>query len=264
MMQHGIWQGLAICETVAKPVARSITSFFFYLLEISFENFLEKSSGRSNVFIISKYQSSLSNKFYDKNQTLQAEAISNTVRIDCGQFCSNSSLWLITSAIKCNRGIYMFHWMLVAPQALKSVLPVEDSFSNKEMRTFSRIREHQSTRKTFNTRLWRKKQSQLLSTTSPLWFWQRIKLVVRFCDKSFLCYGTSCFKNDFSSQCQKEHISINVPAFSGILAGQRAQRPISLPHVIASTISSIVFWLYISTFFCYCTASWTRSVFIFT
>jgi len=25
--------------------------------------------------------------------------------------------------------------MLVAPQALKSVLPVEDSFSNKEMRT---------------------------------------------------------------------------------------------------------------------------------
>ena len=32
----------------------------------------------------------------------------------------------------------MFHWMLVAPQALKSVLPVEDSFSNKEMRTFSR------------------------------------------------------------------------------------------------------------------------------
>jgi len=30
--------------------------------------------------------------------------------------------------------------MLVAPQSLKSVFPVEDSFSDKEMRTFSRIR----------------------------------------------------------------------------------------------------------------------------
>jgi len=30
--------------------------------------------------------------------------------------------------------------MLLAPQALKGVLPVEDSFSDKEMRTFSCIR----------------------------------------------------------------------------------------------------------------------------
>jgi len=51
----------------------------------------------------------------------------------------------------------MFHWMLVAPQALKSVLRVEHSFSNNEMRTFSRIRAHQSTRETFNTSLWRRK-----------------------------------------------------------------------------------------------------------
>jgi len=43
---------------------------------------LEKVSGRSNVFIISKRQSSLSNKFYDRNQTLQAEVISDIVRID--------------------------------------------------------------------------------------------------------------------------------------------------------------------------------------
>jgi len=43
--------------------------------------------------------------------------------------------------------------MLVAPQALESVLPVADSFSNKEMRRFSRIRAHQSTSKTFNTSL---------------------------------------------------------------------------------------------------------------
>jgi len=52
------------------------------LLEKSFENFLEKLSGRSNVLIISKRQSSLSNKFYDRNQTLQAEVITNIVRID--------------------------------------------------------------------------------------------------------------------------------------------------------------------------------------
>jgi len=43
--------------------------------------------------------------------------------------------------------------MLVAPQELKNVLPVEDSFSNKEMRTFSRIRAHQSKSETFNTLL---------------------------------------------------------------------------------------------------------------
>jgi len=61
------------------------------------------------------------------------------------------------------------------------------------------------------------KQSQLLSITSPLWFWRRLKLVIHFCDKflSFLCCGISCFKNNFSSQCQKNlfHISTNIPAF---------------------------------------------------
>jgi len=43
--------------------------------------------------------------------------------------------------------------MPVAPQALKSVLPVEDTFSNKEMHTFSRIRAYQSRSETFNTSL---------------------------------------------------------------------------------------------------------------
>jgi len=52
------------------------------LLEKSFENFFEKLSGRSNVFIISKRQSSLNNQFYDRKQTLQAESISNILRID--------------------------------------------------------------------------------------------------------------------------------------------------------------------------------------
>ena len=36
----------------------------------------------------------------------------------------------------------MFNWMKVAPQELKSVHPVEDSFSNKEMRTYSRIQRY--------------------------------------------------------------------------------------------------------------------------
>jgi len=43
--------------------------------------------------------------------------------------------------------------MLVASQALMSMLPVEKSFSNKEMRTLSRIRAHQSTSETVNTSL---------------------------------------------------------------------------------------------------------------
>jgi len=60
-------------------------------------------------FHISKHQSSLRNKFYDRNQTLR-----NT---------------------------------------LKSVLPVADSYFDKEIRTFSRIRAHQYTSATFNTSL---------------------------------------------------------------------------------------------------------------
>ena len=144
----------------------------------------------------------------------------------------------------------MSHWMPLVPQALKSVLPVEDSFSSKEMHTFRRIRAHQSTSEIFNTSLWRKKQSQLLSTTSRLWFWRRIKLVAHFCDKflSFLCYETSCFKTDFSSQCQKKPVSYfnqYSHIHSGILAGQRAQRPISLPPVIASQPSHLSYFLII-------------------
>jgi len=52
---------------------------FLIWLEKSLEIFLKEASGRSYVF--SKRQSSLNNKFSDRNQTLQAEAISNIVRI---------------------------------------------------------------------------------------------------------------------------------------------------------------------------------------
>jgi len=62
----------------------------------------------------------------------------------------------------------------------------------------------------------------LLSTTSALWFWRRIRFVVHFRDEflSFLCCETSCFKNNFSFFNQYFRI------FSGIL---HDQRPISLP-----------------------------------
>jgi len=132
--------------------------------------------------------------------------------------------------------------MLVAPQALKSVLPVEDTFSDKEMLSFSRIRVHQSTSETQVCEA--QKQSQLLSTTSPLWLWQRIRLVTHIPDKflSFLCCGTSCFKNDFITVSKRTCFIFQpiFPHFPGILVGQRAQRPISLPPVIALAISSIV------------------------
>jgi len=48
----------------------------FICLEKVLKIFMENVSGRSGVFIIFKPQSTLSNEFYDRNQTLQAEAIS--------------------------------------------------------------------------------------------------------------------------------------------------------------------------------------------
>jgi len=56
--------------------------FFEIVLETVLKIFLKKLSGRFNVFIISKRQSSLRNKFYDRNHRLHAEAISNIVGID--------------------------------------------------------------------------------------------------------------------------------------------------------------------------------------
>jgi len=98
-----------------------------------------------------------------------------------------------------NRGIYMLHWLLVAPQALTSVLPVEDSSFNQEMQPFSRNHAHQSTSETIKQDCEGQKQSQLLSNTLPLWFWRWIKLAVHFRDQllSILCCGTTWFENNF-------------------------------------------------------------------
>jgi len=66
---------------------------------------------------------------------------------------------------------------------------------------------------------------------------------------SFLCFGTSCIKNAFSTQWQKEPVSY-LNEYSrilfGILAGLTARRPQSLLRVIASVVSSIVFFVYTS------------------
>ena len=82
--------------------------------------------------------------------------------------------------------------------------------------------------------------SQLLSTTSPLWFWRRIKLAVHFHDEflSFLCCEKNG-QNNFSSQYHREPV-IFQPIFlhfSGILPDSR---PIWLLPVIAPAILSIV------------------------
>jgi len=91
---------------------------------------------------------------------------------------------------------------------LKSVLPVAESHFNKEMRTSSRIRAHQSTSETINTSLWRRK-------TKPT-FVNYFAIVVQATKKtcgafqwrgSFLCCKTAWIKNNFSSQCRRIPIS---------------------------------------------------------
>jgi len=140
----------------------------------------------------------------------------------------------------------MFHWMLEAPQAIKSVLPVEDSFSNKEMLTFSHIGSHQSTSETFNTSLWRKKTKQASVNHFAIVVLATNKTCVTF------LWQVSVFSVLWSITFQKcLFIAMSkrtcfifqpiFPHFSGILADQSAQRPISLPQVIPSAISSIVF-----------------------
>jgi len=109
-------------------------------------------------------------------------------------------------------------WLLRRSTA--SFQPNIHSFSDNEMRTFSRIRAHQSTSETFNlTHVCEgEKQSQLLSITSPLWFWRRIRLVVHFrykfllfCVvehhvlKTFVAFHHNVKNNLF-------HFSTNIPA----------------------------------------------------
>jgi len=71
--------------------------------------------------------------------------------------------------------------MLVAPQALKSVIPVEDFFTTVIKKCAHFASAHISLQVKHLTQVCDgEKQSQLLLTTSLLWLWRRIRLLVHF------------------------------------------------------------------------------------
>jgi len=138
----------------------------------------------------------------------------------------------------------MFHWMLVALRRSRACFQSKIPFL---IRKFSRIRAHQSTSETTNTSLWSRETKQ----ASVNYFAIVVLATNKTCNtfpwqvSLFSVLWNIMFQNYFSSQCQKEPFSYfnqYSHIFSGILAGQRAQRAISLPPVIASAISSIVFF----------------------
>jgi len=197
---------------------------------------LEKLSGRSNVVIISKRHSSLSNKFYDRNHTLRVEAVSSIVRIDWPDWlvlyqffiAINLRLNVIVASlcsIECScllrrsRACFQSKIPFLTRRCAHLVISAHISL---QVRHLTQVCEGE-------------KRSQLLSSTSPLWSW--ITLVVHFRDKflSFLCYETSCFKNDVSSQCQKEPI--------GWPEGPET-------HIVASSdsVSHVIYRVYRDTF----------------
>jgi len=154
----------------------------------------------------------------------------------------------------------MFHWMLVASQAIKSVLRVANFFSNKKRRTFSRsLYAHISLQVKHLTQVCEgEKQSQFLSNTLPLWFWWRMRLVVHFRDKilSFVLWNIMFQKSLFITM-SKRICFIFQPIFPHFF--QYIGRPKGPDtHIVASSdsISYLiyrVFRWYILTFFCYCT-----------
>jgi len=154
----------------------------------------------------------------------------------------------------------MFHWMLVAPQALKSLLPVGDSFSNKEPRTFSRIRAHQSTRERINTSLWRRKTKPTsvnyfaivvlaTNTTCGAFPWQV---------SVFSVLWNIMFQKWLFITMSKRVCFIFQAIFSKIF--RYIGRPEGPETDIIASSDSVshlihrVFRWYILTFFCYCTA----------
>ena len=102
---------------------------------------------------------------------------------------------------------------------------------NKEMRTFSHIRTHQSTSETFDISLWKRKRKPAAVNYSyrhcgsgDEWHLWCIS-VTSFCLFGFVEHHVS--KMNFHHNVKKNlfHMPINIPAFSGTLAGQRVQRP---------------------------------------
>ena len=81
-----------------------------------------------------------------------------------------------------------------------------------------------------------KKQTQLLSTASMLWFWRWKRLMVHFRDKFlfFLCCGTSWFKNNF---CFHHHVTENLFHFSTNIPAFLTVRWLTRDNIIASSDS---------------------------
>jgi len=168
---------------------------------------------------------------------------------------------------KRNRDIYVFLSLLVAPQALKSVLPVAESLSKKEMRILSRIRALQSTNATISITLRRKNNKasfcQLLSCCGSgdekdLWCIS----VTSFC--LFCLVKHHGLKITFHRHVKEYlfHFSAISPAFFRYSGWQR---PMCLPPVISSAISSTVFFddsSWSSSDYWCCTAGQTRPVLI--
>ena len=150
----------------------------------------------------------------------------------------------------------MFHLIAHVSSSVQERVSSHIFFSNQEMHTFSRIRAHQSTSETINTSVWRRKINQLLSTTSPSWFWRRIKLAVHFRDEflSFLCcVEQHGLKITFHHNVKADlcHFSTNIPAFFPVFWLARGRYPCL--HSVSHLIYRAFGW-YFLRFFCYCTA----------
>ena len=139
----------------------------------------------------------------------------------------------------------MFHWLLVEPQALKSLFSVEYVFLIRKCPHLV-VSAHVSLQVLRLTHVCEgEKQSQLLSTTSPRWFWRMAanKTVVhsRNMFLSILRCGTSYFKKWFFITVSKRtcypYFNKYSLIFSGILASQRTRNPMSLPPMVTSVIS---------------------------
>jgi len=106
----------------------------------------EKVSGRSSILIISKRQSWLSSMFYDRDQTLLAEAIFNIVRIDWPDWLALYQFFIVHLQLNVNCGIHPRLKVIVACICYIdcSWLLRRSGASNQgileEMRTFSSIR----------------------------------------------------------------------------------------------------------------------------
>jgi len=164
----------------------------------------------------------------------------------------------------------MFYWFFVDFQAFKSVLPVAESFSNQEMRTFNRICAYHSTSETISTSLWRRETKSASinyfavvvlatnKTCGAIPWWVSDEFL------SFLCCGSTWYKNNFSSQFQREPVSFFNQLSCIFLVYWLTRDRISSDSANVSHLIYGALWWYLLTFLWYCTAGQTRSILIVT